>query len=77
VTTTLSIRVDEATQRELAELTRDGVSRNAAIVNAVHEAYRRSVYERIRREAEKLNNDPEYQAEVRAIREEFGHDDAW
>lgn len=74
---TLSIRVDEETRRELSQLTKDGQSRNAAIVDAIHLAYRESVYEDLRRSSTRLRDDPEYQAEVVAAREDMGAGDAW
>lgn len=77
MSTTLSIRVDGETERELATLTADGRSRNAAIIDAIHEAYRQDAYARMRRDAEELRANPDYQAEVRAAREDMGIEDAW
>lgn len=77
MTTTMSIRVDEKARHEIDELTAPGKSRNAAILDAVHEAYRQSVYERMRLESAALRDDPEYQEEIRAIREDMGAGDAW
>lgn len=77
MSTTLSVRVDESTEQELAQLTASGTSRNAVIVDAIHEAYRRAVYDEMRRESAALQQDSEYQAEVREIREDMGADDAW
>jgi len=74
---TLTIRVDEQTEHELAELTKAGSSRNAVITSAIHRAYREAVYEGMRREAEALRGDAEYQAEVRSAREDMGADSAW
>lgn len=75
--TTLTIRVDEQTEHELAELTKAGVTRNAVITSAIHRAYREAVYERMRREAQTLREDDAYQAEVRAAREDMGADSTW
>jgi predicted transcriptional regulator len=77
MSTTITIRIDEQTERELAELTKSGTSRNAVITCAIHREYRRVVHARIRRESEALREDPDYQAEVRAAREDMGADSAW
>ncbi|HJP75198.1 MAG TPA: hypothetical protein VJ914_13065 [Pseudonocardiaceae bacterium] len=74
---TLCFRFDEETNRELESLTAENSSRNAAVVDAIHDAYRNQVYERVRRESEALRDNPEYQAEVKAAREAMGSDDAW
>lgn len=74
---TLSIRVDSETEEELATLTADGRSRNAAIVSAIHEAYRQAAYARLREDADALRTNPEYQAEVQAARADMGAEDAW
>lgn len=73
----MSIRVDEATQREIDGLTKTGKSRNAAVVDAIHQAYRQSLYEEMRETSVRLRDDPEYQAEIKAAREAIGADDAW
>lgn len=76
-TTSFSVRIDEETERELASLTEETTSRNAAIAEAIHETYRNHAYERMRRAAEALRDNPEYLAEVKAAREAMGSDDAW
>jgi predicted transcriptional regulator len=76
-TTTFTVRIDGETERELDSLTADTTSRNAAIAEAIHETYRARAYERMRREAEALRENPEYQAEIKAAREAMGSDDAW
>lgn len=77
MSTTLTVRIDEQTEHELTELAADSSSRNAAIVEAIHEAYRRRAYARMRDESEALRDDPEDGAEIRAVREAMGADDAW
>ncbi|HJQ47688.1 MAG TPA: hypothetical protein VJ870_15425 [Amycolatopsis sp.] len=77
MSTTLTVRVDEQTEHELAELTKSGTSRNAVITSAIHRAYREAVYEQMHREAETLRQDAAYQAEVRAARVDMGADSAW
>lgn len=77
MSTTMSLRVDEATQREIAELAGPERSRNAAIVEAIHEAYRRSLYAQMHQDSEALRTDSDYQTEVRAAREDMGADRAW
>ncbi|HEY4024673.1 MAG TPA: hypothetical protein VGM75_38715 [Pseudonocardiaceae bacterium] len=76
-TVSFSVRVDEETERELESLTAETTSRNAAIAEAIHETYRAHAYERMRREAEELLNDPEDRAEVEAARQALGGGDAW
>jgi predicted transcriptional regulator len=77
MSTTLSVRVDDETEHELAELARGSTSRNAAIVTAIHESYRRAAYERMRRESDRLRDDPVDRAEVQAARQALGGGDAW
>ena len=76
-TTSFSVRIDEETERELESLTAETTSRNAAITEAIHETYRAHAYERMRREAEELRNDPEDRAEVEAAGQALGGADAW
>jgi predicted transcriptional regulator len=76
-TVSFSVRIDEETERELESLTAESTSRNAAIAEAIHETYRAHAYERMRREAEALANDPEDRAEVEAARQALGGGDAW
>ena len=77
MSSTMSIRLDDATRREIDELTKAGKSRNAAIVDAIHEAYRQSMYDEMRQTSLRLRDDPEYQAEIEAAREAMGAGDAW
>jgi hypothetical protein len=76
-TASFSFRFDEETQRELASLTTETTSRNAAVVEAIHENYRKHAYERMRRESTELHNDPADRAEVEAARLALGGGDAW
>ena len=77
MTATVSIRVDDETERELVALAQRAGSRNAAVVAAIHVAYRQHVLDRLREESEALAHNPEYQAEVRAARLDMGASDAW
>lgn len=77
MSTVVSIRVDDETARELGELTQRVGSRNAAVVAAIHAAYRQHVFDRLRDESAALSGDPEYQAEVAAARADMGADEAW
>jgi hypothetical protein len=72
-----SFRFNAETQRELAELTAESRCRNAAVVEAIHEAYRTFAYERVRRESVALRDDPKHEAELKAAREAIGGGDAW
>ncbi len=73
----MSIRVDGDTERELAALAEQAGSRNAAVVAAIHAAYRRHLHDRLREESAGLRDNPEYQAAVQAVREDMGADEAW
>lgn len=73
----MSIRVDGDTERELAALAEQAGSRNAAVVTAIHAAYRQHLRDQLRAESAALRDDPEYQAAVRAAREDMGADEAW
>lgn len=73
----MSIRVDNQTAQELQALAQRAGSRNAAVVAAIHAAYREQILDRLREEARALSDDPVYQAEVRAAREDMGAGDAW
>lgn len=74
---TLSIRIDHETESEIAVLAGQAGSRNAAIVGAIREAYRRQVLEQVRTESAALSADPEYLADVQGAREAMGEDHAW
>jgi predicted transcriptional regulator len=76
-TTSFSVRIDVETERQLESLTAETTSRNAAIAEAIHETYRTHAYERMRREAEELANDPVDRAEVEAAGQALGGADAW
>lgn len=77
MSTTMSIRIDSDAERELRALAEQSGSRNAAVIAAIRAAYRNQLRERLRAESTALREDPEYQAEVRAAREDMGADAAW
>lgn len=74
---TIRIHVDEATRHEIDELAKSGKASNAAIVDAIHAAYRNAMHEQMRRVSLELRDDPVDRAEVRAAREAIGAEDAW
>lgn len=76
-TITFSVRVDDRTQRELAELTEHAESRNEAVNEAIHVAYRLLQQERMRQEALTLVNNPDDLADVKAVQEEIEDVRAW
>ena len=76
-TTTIRVRLTEEIARELDELAGEARAHNAAVVNAIHEAYRTFADERMRRESEAIRDDPEDQAEIAAAREAMGSGEAW
>jgi hypothetical protein len=73
----ITFRPDAEAERALKELTADGTSRSAAIRTALLTAYRQRRIERQRAEAERLANDPDDRAEMRAIQEEMESLRAW
>lgn len=77
MSSTMSVRIDGDTERELRALAEHAGSRNAAVVAAIHAAYRDHLLERLRVESAALRDDSEYQAAVRAAREDMGADAAW
>ena len=77
VSITMSIRVDGGVERELAALAEQAGSRNAAVVAAIHAAYRQHLRDRLIEESTALRDNPEYQAAVQAAREDMGADEAW
>lgn len=69
--------MDDQTAQQLQALAQRAGSRNAAIIAAIHVAYREQVLEWLREEARALRDDPAYQDEVRAARADMGAGDAW
>lgn len=69
--------MDETTEAELGALAEQAGSRNAAVVIAIRDAYRRHLLEQLRTESAALNNDPAYRADVEGARTAMGDDDAW
>ena len=68
----MSIRIDGVTEGELAALAEQADSRNAAVVAAIHAAYRQHLRDRLREESTALRDNSEYQAAVQAAREDMG-----
>ncbi len=75
---TISLRLDDATYRELEELAAAWrVTPVEAIGMAVHEAYVREQYRRAAAELDEWRNDPAYQAEVADTRAEVEDPRVW
>jgi predicted transcriptional regulator len=74
--TTISFRVDERTGRELKALAA-GRNYSDAIRDAIHAQYVASLYAAAAADAERLRNDPDDLAEVRAVNEELDEISAW
>lgn len=74
---TLTIRLDEATEQALAILTRDGRSRSEAVRAALQLAQRQERSARLRAEAEASSKSEADLAEIRAIRAEMDAISAW
>ena len=73
---TISFRVDERIGRELKALAA-GRSYSDAIRDAIHAQYVASLYAAAAADAERLRNDPDDLAEVRAVNEELDEISAW
>ena len=73
---TISFRVDERTDRELKALAA-GRSYSDTIREAIHAQYLASLYAAAAADAERLRNDPDDLAEVRAANEELDEISAW
>ncbi|SFI88973.1 hypothetical protein SAMN05216275_105283 [Streptosporangium canum] len=73
----LTVEIDSDTERVLSELTSDGRSTTDVIREAIHIAGRLRWMDQARTDAERLGNDPDDLAEIRAIRRELGDADAW
>lgn len=67
----MTLRLDSETERELSELAAGKPSRSAAVVEAIHTAYRQFRENQLRAEAEALASDPDDRAEIRAVRAEM------
>ena len=63
--------------KNLAILTADGSSPTHALRHALELAAHEKRQADLRADAERLRADPEYQAEIRAVREELGELRAW
>jgi hypothetical protein len=73
---TISFRVDERTDRELKALAA-GRSYSDTIREAIHAQYLASLYAAAAADAERVRNDPEDLAEIRAANEELDEISAW
>ncbi len=74
---TLTIRTDDAVERALDALTRDGLSRSEVARLAILQAERTQRRVLLRAEAEDLRNDPDDVAASRALADEMDAIRAW
>jgi hypothetical protein len=74
---TVSLRLDKTAEEELAALTSVTSSRNAAVVEAIHQSYRQLVYARMEAESRAAYDNAADRAEVEAAGHALGGDDAW
>lgn len=74
---TLTVRTDAQTDRVLKELTADGASQSDVIRQAIYHAWRERQYARMEEESKRLLEDPEEQAEIKAIRADLDAVSAW
>jgi predicted transcriptional regulator len=77
--TVLTIRADSAVERALEYLLaeREGETRSDVVRAAILELERATRRARLREESARLRDDPEFQAEVRAVQAEMEHLRAW
>ncbi|WP_089206936.1 hypothetical protein [Streptosporangium subroseum] len=73
----LTVEIDSDTERILSNLTSDGRSTADVIREAIHIAGRLRWMEQARADAERLANDPDDLAEIRAIQRALGDTNAW
>ncbi|MDA3647613.1 hypothetical protein LZ318_34670 [Saccharopolyspora indica] len=69
---TLNVRTDEAMETALNALTGDTRSRSEAVRYALLRAYKEMLLEQAEKDAERLNADPDDQAEMLAIQRFMG-----
>ncbi len=74
---TLTVRTDAQTDRALKDLTAAGISQSEAIRRAIYRAWREQQYARMDEESKRLLEDPDEQAEIRAIRQDMDAISAW
>lgn len=74
---TITFRTDDATDKALAILTPDGSDRSEAIRSAVLEAAKQRRQDNLRKVALDLASNPDYQAEIQAVREDMEDLRAW
>jgi hypothetical protein len=74
--TTISFRADEQTMAELRELAGNG-NLSDAIRELIHAQYTSLLYAQAARDAERLRNDPDDLAEIKAVNEELDEIGAW
>lgn len=77
MTRTITIRPDDATEKALAALTRDGSSVSAVVRSALLEAARRRADESLRAEAQALADDPHDVAEAAQVLNDMETLRAW
>jgi hypothetical protein len=73
---TISFRADEQTAAELRELA-GGRNLSDAIRELIHAQYVARLYAQAAADAERLRNDPDDVAEIRAVNEELDEISAW
>ena len=77
MTRVLSLRLDEAAERALAELTEHGVTAAVVVRQALLDAARRRRRELARAQAQQVAADPDDRAEMAAVRADLDDIRAW
>ena len=73
---TISFRADEETMAELRQLA-EGGNLSDAIRELIHAQYTARLYAEAARDAERLREDPDDLAEIKAVNEEMDDISAW
>ncbi|MGH3544534.1 MAG: hypothetical protein ACRDPW_01160 [Mycobacteriales bacterium] len=76
---TLTVRLDDHTEAELARLLADGVgpNRNAIVRDAIHLAVRNHIERRLRAQSEAIMNDPAERKRAEELYEDMDDLRAW
>ncbi len=79
MTGTLTVRLDASTEAELARLLADGVgpNRNAIVRDAIHQAARNHIEQRLREQSEAIMNDPAERKRAQELYEDMDDLRAW
>ena len=76
--TQMVVRIDEATERALANLMElTGLNKSEVVRKTIQEAERQAIIEQVRRQADALREDPKDRVEMLALADEMDSLRAW